>query len=444
MAGKIFINYRRDDVKADALGIYKALAAKYGTAGVFMDVRDLSGGQVFDKVIADELAQSDVLVAVIGPNWMNLLSARMAAGNKDLMREEIATALERNLIVIQVLIDSAPPPRADTLPDDVRALATHEAEEVRFKYFDRDMENITAVIDARREQRARKAIKNSEQLWLWLKERPIEVSRAIAARAALRAFPWSCDVVERLAQKRAQATETPVTPEQAMHGLSQDEEEYRGAMQAWEANEQAELERADGQLLNIIRGIAIAWFAAAGSDHVTDELEAAALAAARAIDVPSMNYFDVAFAAREAALTAVADISRTRSATLTLEPVGRYAARAAAPHSADAADATATARAADLKWFESGQTGPALAASPLWPEGTEPDEWASRWQSLRLALLAIDPTWEVWITWYGDRVGGAPFDAKIERRRVLFADDIWNQPPAAVNSYISRLVASAR
>jgi hypothetical protein len=129
------------------------------------------------------------LLAVIGPNWMNLMSARMAAGGKDLMREEIATALERNLIIIPVLIERSPLPGADSLPDDIRALVAREAEEVRFKYFDRDMENITAAIDARREERARKAIKNSEQLWLWLKERPIEVSRAIAARAALRALP---------------------------------------------------------------------------------------------------------------------------------------------------------------------------------------------------------------------------------------------------------------
>ena len=69
------------------------------------------------------------LVAVIGPNWMNLLSARMAAGGKDLMREEIATALGRNLIVIPILIDRALPPHADTLPDDIRALVAHETEE---------------------------------------------------------------------------------------------------------------------------------------------------------------------------------------------------------------------------------------------------------------------------------------------------------------------------
>ena len=53
MAGKVFISYRRDDVKADAQNIYNTLVDKYGTAGVFMDVRDLSGGHVFDEVILD-------------------------------------------------------------------------------------------------------------------------------------------------------------------------------------------------------------------------------------------------------------------------------------------------------------------------------------------------------------------------------------------------------
>jgi hypothetical protein len=178
VAGKIFISYRRDDVKADARGIYNALAAKYGTAGVFMDVRDLSGGQVFDEVIAGALAQSDVLLAVIGPNWMSLLSERTAAAGTDLLRKEIATALERKLIVIPVLIDRTPPPHADSLPDDIRALAEREAEDVRHKYFDSDMKIIITAIDARRNEVIWKGIKNSEQLWLWLRTRSIEVPRA--------------------------------------------------------------------------------------------------------------------------------------------------------------------------------------------------------------------------------------------------------------------------
>ena len=38
MAGKIFINYRRDDVPGEARGVRDAVAAKLGQANVFMNV----------------------------------------------------------------------------------------------------------------------------------------------------------------------------------------------------------------------------------------------------------------------------------------------------------------------------------------------------------------------------------------------------------------------
>jgi hypothetical protein len=438
VARKIFISYRRDDVKADARGIYDRLAPKYGANGVFMDVRDLSGGQIFDKVIADALAQSDVLLAIIGPNWMNLLSARMAAGGKDLMREEIATALKRNLFVIPVLIERSPLPAADSLPDDIRALVDREAEDVRFKYFDRDMENIAAAIDKLREHHARKAIKNSEQLWDWLKDRPIEVPRAIAARAALRVLPQACDRAERLVQKRAQVAAPSATSEQSDQSLSQADQEYRRAMQAVEASQQAELERADVSLLKVFRGIATAWFAAVASNHVTEDIKAAAHAAAGGIDTLSDGLslgMDVARAAHEAPMTAVASITRTRTDTLRLEPAGRHASRAAAPTRADAGT---TAFTADLEWFDRNQAGPELTAQPLWPAGAAPEEWAARWQRLRIAMLTLDPTWEVWTKWFEDRISGAPFDVEIERKRVLVPEEIWRQPPAYVNTYIAK------
>jgi hypothetical protein len=65
MAGRIFVNYRRDDARADARGIYKALVEKFGERGVFMDVRDLTAGQEFDAVIATELDRCDVLIVPV-------------------------------------------------------------------------------------------------------------------------------------------------------------------------------------------------------------------------------------------------------------------------------------------------------------------------------------------------------------------------------------------
>lgn len=153
MAAKIFINYRRDDARADARGIYKALVEKFEEHGVFMDVRDLSPGQEFDAVIAAELDQSDVLVAVIGKLWNEILNKRVAMGAQDRMRGEIATALKRNMIVIPVRVDEAAIPPAESLPEDIRRLVGHEALQIRHESFDRDVGDLIAAIESRRKER---------------------------------------------------------------------------------------------------------------------------------------------------------------------------------------------------------------------------------------------------------------------------------------------------
>lgn len=276
--------------------------------------------------------------------------------------------------------------------------------------------------------------RNSEELWNWLKKRSIEVSRAIAARAALRQLPWASDTAERFAQKRA--SPSPGAPTTA------DEDKV-----GWLQHEEALLDKADSHLLRVFHANAIAWFAAVGSNHATAEIRTAALNVAHNIRDDMFSYgMRATSQAHAAALTAYVDSVRNSPRNTSFEPAGRYAARAAAPNSVSeaASDVTAAARIADLQWFERGQTGPALMATPLWPDINGPQEWVSQWQRLRTALRIIDPSWAVWITWYEDRVRGAPFKVEIERQRLLVPDEFPNGPPAAVNAQIAQLVANAR
>jgi hypothetical protein len=244
--------------------------------------------------------------------------------------------------------------------------------------------------------------------------------------------------MERLIEKRAQAMPSPATLQQADQGLSQAEQDYRQAMQHYEAIEEAALELADDRLLKVFRGTAIAWFAAVGSKHATDEIRAAALAASRDIDALSLD-MRLSVPAHNAAITVVADTARTRTSTLHLDPAGRYAAKAGDP-SFWASSATTTGLADDLDWFDWCESGPALTARPLWPAGAAPEDWVLRSQRLRTALLTIDPSWEVWTKWYDDRARGVPFDVEIERKRVLPPAEVWRQPPASVNTYIAQIL----
>ena len=150
MAGKIFINYRRDDERATAARIRDRLANTFGERNVFMDVDNLQPGQRFDKELEMALTQCDVFIAVIGTQWANLLAERQATSEHDFVVDEIAAAIARQIPVIPVLVDGAPLPPAEVLPPPIAALPLHQTHEVKHESFGRDIEALIAAIRAGR------------------------------------------------------------------------------------------------------------------------------------------------------------------------------------------------------------------------------------------------------------------------------------------------------
>jgi hypothetical protein len=153
MAGKIFVSYRREDAAADARGIRDALADRFGPANVFMDVDNLLAGQRFDKKLSEALDSCDVLIAVMGRRWMDLLKARTTqSGEIDYVREEIAAALRRGIVVIPVRVglEGRLPalPSRDDLPENLRDLILHQKQDVVHERFGRDMNDLVVAIDA--------------------------------------------------------------------------------------------------------------------------------------------------------------------------------------------------------------------------------------------------------------------------------------------------------
>jgi hypothetical protein len=146
MPGKIFVNYRRDDARDMAARIRDRLAQTFGDANVFMDVDNLIAGQRFDTELAKALSQTDVFLAVIGPRWMEMLGERQASRERDYVREEIAGALQRGIVVIPVLIERTPVPRADVLPDNIRDLVFHHKHVVTHEQFGRDVAGLVEAI----------------------------------------------------------------------------------------------------------------------------------------------------------------------------------------------------------------------------------------------------------------------------------------------------------
>jgi hypothetical protein len=124
--GKIFVSYRRDDAPGDARSIYERLGRSFGEGNAFMDVDQLLAGQRFDRELDKALAECEVLIAVIGARWMDLLSEYEQHGKRDYVRDEIAAALQRDIIVIPVMMgreaNMPPLPLAEELPENIRDL----------------------------------------------------------------------------------------------------------------------------------------------------------------------------------------------------------------------------------------------------------------------------------------------------------------------------------
>jgi formylglycine-generating enzyme required for sulfatase activity len=151
MRGKIFVNYRRDDARDMAARIRDRLAGTFGNVNVFMDIDHLIAGQVFDKVLEKALAETDVLLAVIGSRWLELLAERQESGERDgderdYVREEIAAALRGGIVVIPVLIEATLLPKASTLPEDIRNLVRHQKHAVTHEQFGRDVAGLVEAI----------------------------------------------------------------------------------------------------------------------------------------------------------------------------------------------------------------------------------------------------------------------------------------------------------
>lgn len=153
MAGKIFVNYRRDDTRSDAARIRDRLAAAFGKQNVFMDVDNLLAGQRFDQQLAKALDGCDVFLAVIGARWQQTLYERAQAGGRDYVREEIAQALARGIIVIPVLMEKTPLPPEDWLPADLKPLVMHQKHDVFHDRFGRDVDALVDAIKAARKAR---------------------------------------------------------------------------------------------------------------------------------------------------------------------------------------------------------------------------------------------------------------------------------------------------
>lgn len=151
MSGLIFISYRREDSSYAAGRLYDRLSQYFGSHRIFMDIDTIELGVDFVRKIEDAVGRCDVLVAVIGRQWLtvknNTGQDRLADPN-DFVRLEILAALNRNIHVIPALIDGAVMPRAVDLPEPMVSLSRRNGLEIGHQRFNDDVNRLIRGIES--------------------------------------------------------------------------------------------------------------------------------------------------------------------------------------------------------------------------------------------------------------------------------------------------------
>ena len=68
----VFISYRRSDAGGHAGHLAARLERHYGSDHVFQDLRDIDAGDDFSATLERALADCDVFLAIIGPDWLTV------------------------------------------------------------------------------------------------------------------------------------------------------------------------------------------------------------------------------------------------------------------------------------------------------------------------------------------------------------------------------------
>lgn len=130
MPPRIFISYRRDDAAGDAGRLADHLNRRFGKGQVFLDIDTIDPGTDFVRVLHDSLQETAAVLVVIGQRWTSVQGTggtRRLDDANDFVRLEVEAALSRTILVVPVLVQGAPMPRAADLPASLASLATRQA-----------------------------------------------------------------------------------------------------------------------------------------------------------------------------------------------------------------------------------------------------------------------------------------------------------------------------
>lgn len=154
---KIFISYRRTDTTPISRRLYDKLAQRVGKRNVFRDVDTLLKGENFRAGIERFLIHSDVMLVLIGHQWLDVRDEkthlRRLDDPEDPVRIEVDMGLRQIKTVIPVLVNGAPIPDEESLPRRLSQLTFQNAVCIREETFNEDFKDLLVAMGIARRPR---------------------------------------------------------------------------------------------------------------------------------------------------------------------------------------------------------------------------------------------------------------------------------------------------
>jgi len=164
---KIFISHRHSDTQSDCHRLKSDLQKIFGKDQVFLDIENLEPGIKFAEAIEKTLAQSKVVLVVIGPDWLHVTNdkgGKRLFDEKDWVRREIAASLnDANTRVIPVLVKGSNIPEEEDLPADLKPLTQLQVAEITTKRWDYDLGELIKVLERLVPKRPDRSTQNTAQ-----------------------------------------------------------------------------------------------------------------------------------------------------------------------------------------------------------------------------------------------------------------------------------------
>jgi hypothetical protein len=146
---RVYLSYSRNESSATVNRIAEYLQHEFRESTVYRARDELpSAGSDFSSNVKSALEESDLVIVLIGPNWMGKIDPGREDPSGEAVRREVELALERGKEVVPVLIDGAAI-RPQDLPESIRAIASRQFMEVHTRRddFDVDMKHLIQALE---------------------------------------------------------------------------------------------------------------------------------------------------------------------------------------------------------------------------------------------------------------------------------------------------------